>query len=339
MHLYFETMGNDEVSADLLKGKEEMYACYDYLDARYQHNRLDGKEAEDFVFSLFPGRSSSVFLDETWRRKMAEWCYEVVDHYEFSREAVDICISILDRYLCMRKVTKTILQLATMTSLNIALKVHEPRSLKLSTLIRLGRGRVTKEQIIAMEHSIVEVLGWRVNPPTIMSAIRIYLAMVDKEFDSKTKTWVEELARYLSEVSVCDYFFVTMKPTSVALACILSSFTIIAREQTLRTNYLYQKINTEINCSIEEVHDCRIRLLDIYEDCNYDVGERTPSPDTFYVPAVSGNSDYDLITSHSEFEDSTHVNESNENSVSANGMRPLQIFSSVVSLESASDDE
>ena len=34
-----------------------------------------------------------------WREQICEWCYLVVDHFDFGREAVSVTMSYLDRYL------------------------------------------------------------------------------------------------------------------------------------------------------------------------------------------------------------------------------------------------
>jgi len=323
-------MMEDEFTV-LRKKEEEIYGCADYLAPEYQHKRLGAKEAQDPVFDFSPGVSSADVLDDLLRTRICEWCYEVVDHFEFSREVVDVCMSLLDRYLSKRKVTKKVLQLAAMASLNLALKIYEPGSFKVSTLLVLSSGRVTLEHMIAMEQSILQALEWHVSPPTIMSAIRYYLAMLNKDVDSKTRSDVEELAIYLSEVSVCDYSFVTKKPTSIALACILSSFTVVFREQTLCMSDAYQMIDTKIKCSIEEVHDCRILLLDLYQHCDYHGQKRTRSPDTL-VPA-SGVHIRDDVACHTEFNDDTRTNGANDNNSSQFELRPVQIFSCYINVE------
>lgn len=123
-----------------------------------------------------------------------------------------------------------------------------------------------------------------------MSAIRQYLSLLSPEVDAQSKIDVIELSRFLSELSVCDYFFVTRKPSSTALACILTAFEGVSHDHLSR-KYRQKFVNdvyrtAKINCTISEVHECRIRLRDIYERGNYhrrkDVPEpspREPSPD------------------------------------------------------------
>jgi len=111
------------------------------------------------------------------------------------------------------------------------------------------------------------------NPPTVMVALQEYLAMLSPEMDTQSLSDVTELSRFLSELSVCDYFFVTKTPSSIALACVLTSFEGVSHEdlpRNLRQRFVNDVFRiAKINCTIEEVHLARLRLRDIYERGNY----------------------------------------------------------------------
>ncbi len=139
--------------AVLRKQEEEVYGCADYLAPEYQHKQLDIDAAS--VFESLPSDPGAGTLNDVWREKICEWCYQVVDHFDFSREVVDVSMSFLDRYLCTRQVNKKVFQLAAMTSLYLAIKMYEPSSLKISSLIGLSRGFFTSEHIVNMEQSIL----------------------------------------------------------------------------------------------------------------------------------------------------------------------------------------
>ena len=78
-----------------------------------------------------------------------------MDHFDFNREVVSVAMSYLDRYLSTRRVNKKIFQLAAMTCLYLAIKLSEPSTLKIASLIGLSRGFFTTEHIVAMEQSIL----------------------------------------------------------------------------------------------------------------------------------------------------------------------------------------
>jgi len=144
------------------------YTTKDYLAPEFQEKLSPLSEVDDLLThstgasarsaasSSSSGSSScSSGINETWREKICEWSYQVIDHFDFSREIVSVSISYLDRYLATRAVNKKTFQLAAMTSLFIAIKLYEPGKLSIPSMIELSRGYFTVEQMAAMEVSIL----------------------------------------------------------------------------------------------------------------------------------------------------------------------------------------
>lgn len=99
----------------------------------------------------------SASINEAWREKICEWSYQVVDHFDFSREIVSISMSFLDRYLSstLKLVDKKLFQLTAMTCLYLAIKLYEPGTLPMQAMIELSRGYFTVEQMTIMEMDIL----------------------------------------------------------------------------------------------------------------------------------------------------------------------------------------
>ena len=143
----------------LLKQARTVYVVRDYLKPVYQ-SKLQGVEdagAVNPVSSCCSEISSlSLGITEVWREKICEWSYQVVDHFEFSREVVSVSISLLDRYLCTQQVDKKQFQLAAMTTLYLAIKLTENGKLSMRSMIQLSRGFFTIEQMASMETTILQ---------------------------------------------------------------------------------------------------------------------------------------------------------------------------------------
>lgn len=149
----------------MLEQESRFYLTTDYLAPEFQENLTPFSEIEvdDAALrtasanasSSASGSSCSSGINETWREKICEWSYQVIDHFDFSREVVTVSISYLDRYLATRSVTKKMFQLAAMTSLFIAIKLYEPGRLSIPSMIELSRGYFMVEQMAAMELSIL----------------------------------------------------------------------------------------------------------------------------------------------------------------------------------------
>ena len=169
------------------------------------------------------GNTQSTQINEVWREKICEWCYQVVDHFDFHREVVAVAVSCLDRYLATRAVNRRIFQLAAMTALYLAIKLYEPGKLRMASLIELSRGYFLAEHIVTMEDSMLQSLGWHVHPPTSFAFVRDLVRLLPEDVAPAARHDVAELARFLTELSVCDYGLATKRPSSVALACIVNA--------------------------------------------------------------------------------------------------------------------
>ena len=115
-------------------------------------------------------------VNATCRRLMIDWSFTVIDAFGLNRETVGMAMSILDRYLSSdkgksneaRNSTK-IFQRSVITSLYIAIKIHEPTVLGVQLLVKLCRGVYTESEIITTELEILSALEWRVYNTASMS--------------------------------------------------------------------------------------------------------------------------------------------------------------------------
>lgn len=129
----------------LLLLENTTYKCTDYLERASQAQCLS---------------DSAVTINESWREKICKWTFEVIDHFEFQRETAYIALSYLDRFLSNRLVNHRTFQLASMTTLYLAIKLYEPRTLRISSLTELSRGLFVEQQVAAMELLLLRWVSW-----------------------------------------------------------------------------------------------------------------------------------------------------------------------------------
>ncbi len=198
-----------------------------------------------------------------WRRKICQWAFKVVDHFRLDREVVACALNIFDRYLtvkpmtysfgdscpcpsCQRSIDSRCFQLTAMTSLYLAMKVYSDngdeasspyRRLRLTSFVELSRGQFCAEDITAMESVILKDLKWKVHPPTPMTAVSYLIRLMPphicvpsesrKSYDLVLHV-LHELARYLTELSVCLGSICSIHSASqVAYAAILVSMDLL----------------------------------------------------------------------------------------------------------------
>lgn len=137
----------------------DSYRTVDYLAAKH----LECMDPTSFALDLcdlesaFASSSSSseTGVNEVWREKICEWSYQVIDHFDFSREVVSVAIHYLDRFLAKVQVNKKLFQLVAMTSLYMAIKIYEPGTLCMSSMIELSRGCFSPAQMAEMEMALL----------------------------------------------------------------------------------------------------------------------------------------------------------------------------------------
>ena len=256
--------------------EETVYKCESYLSTDFQESLQSACNSSSSV--AYPNLSSLLSssqntndggLTELWREKICEWCYQVVDHYDYSRETVAVALSHLDRFLCTRTVNKKIFQLAAMTSLYLAVKLNEPGILRMSSLIELSRGYFLVDHIASMEEILLRSLSWHVHPPTAIAFVRYLSLLMPDSWSTSMKLEITELSRFLAELSVCDYFFVTLKPSSVALAALITAMDFNKYSHYTSDLLSIIQANTGLDSLSPEVRDCCMRLAQMYYHGGY----------------------------------------------------------------------
>ena len=195
--------------------------------------------------SRFPHENVSI-NDASWRIKIAGWAYEVIDYFDFEREAVAIALNFVDRFMAFNHRTnvnitmnKRDYQLLTVTALFLAIKIHGVPSdhrnagvkLTLRVFVELSQHRFTGSDIERMELTLLDKLKWKLNPPLPVNFIGCLLDLLphwQTRYGHCTcqsvRLAIYKGARYLSEISV----FVTeiaflCSPLVVGFAAILIS--------------------------------------------------------------------------------------------------------------------
>lgn len=158
-------------------------------------------------------------VDGSWRQRIIEWMYGVIDHCSLRRDSVAVATYYLD--LCVAKgmiESRQNFQLAAMTALQLAIKLYDSTMVKLDSLVKLGRGQFKEADVVMMEQKMLKALKWQVHPPTPVCFLRQYLRMLPQSVSPMTRYMLAEVTRFISEISICLYRFVKYAPSSIAFA-------------------------------------------------------------------------------------------------------------------------
>jgi hypothetical protein len=261
----FFTMSTEDIASTLLvmRKQEASYHCDDYLSSH--QGGVERPQA---------GATFSPPVDAECRFKIAEWCYHVVDVCKFSRETVAIAMSYLDRYISTETglpalFDRKVFQLAAMTCLYTAIKIHEPEAMEPRVVSQLSRGAHTEEQVTDMEMEILHAIQWRMNPPTALSFITNFLALVPGVAMSKTdRDTVYELCKYQTELAVHEYRLVATDASTLAFAALMNALETVACKGIMDIMNMLAKVSSI---------DIKSNLLTELQDMLYEVVSGTSS--------------------------------------------------------------
>lgn len=254
----------DNVAALLRQEESNSYAPVDYLSMTAWHDNMYQ------LMGKHPGPDSSR-IDEYCREQICEWSYRVVDYFRIDREVVSVSLSYLDRFLGTCSCDRSMFKLAATTTLYMAVKVFHPSKLEdLGVLSDLSRGEFEMKDVAEMEQHILRALSWRLHPPTAvaMASLALEYALADGllHVSDDGMHEIKDTASFFAELSVCDYFFTTLHPSSVALASILNSLEgVLTFENDVTIQVLEQLRTLNFPMNRQQVTAARSRLWELYE--------------------------------------------------------------------------
>lgn len=218
----------DNIMAMVSQETTGAYNCTDYLSmTAWQQTVYElMKKPEHEFSSRHPVGNSRI--DEYCREQIVEWSFRVVDYFRIDREVVAMSLSFLDRFLASCRCDRSSFKLAATTTLHLAVKLLYPCKLAdLGILSDLSRGEFDMSDVSEMETHILRSLCWRLHPPTSVAFVSFLLdyffATTKSSLSMGDYDDIYHVASFFSELAVCDYFFVPMKSSSVALASILNA--------------------------------------------------------------------------------------------------------------------
>merc|ERR1711862_743370 len=190
-----------------LSRQERFYQSVDYLKLR---------------------KDTCLAVDEHCRFIMTNWCYQVLDYCDASQETGSMAISYVDRFLSSKKGSfvlndKSHFQLAVMSSLLLAIKIHESSKLETDTLSKLSRGLFSSEDINAMEQSILSALSWRLCPATPYAFLEFFLDLLPPLLPIPTKLSIMKSSQKQITLASTYYSFTMEKASSIAFAALLNA--------------------------------------------------------------------------------------------------------------------
>lgn len=209
-------------------------------------------------------------VDAECRQVMAKWCNDICDFCQYTRETAAIALNCLDRFMATADGQKILLdrnqyQLAAMTALYSAVKIHEHEAMDPALVSTLSRGSHSAQAVEAMEQRLLVAIQWRVNPPTASAFVHAISDLIPSHFmDASAKETLMELTNFQIELATCEYRFSQHSASRIAFASIMNAIESISTDGMFLENF-ERSLASAMKLEPSDTRDIRITL---YESIN-----------------------------------------------------------------------
>lgn len=212
---------------------------------------------------------------------------------------VAIALSYIDRVLSANHCAdRRTFKIIASSSLHLAMKVHFPNKWKdIGKLIPdLSQGDFAIGDLVSMEMEIVKSLTWLLNPATARCISVHILSLLEREIPASILNKIASVAIFFNELSVCDYSFVTMRKSVIAIASLLN-----ASERDINVHLCIKKVLKDFGCRIDwyEVSFARERLWALHKQTCAASTRRSSIP--FSMPEIPKTNDFPSPRSTNHF--------------------------------------
>jgi len=171
--------------------------------------------------------SSSSSVINSWRERVVQWFYDLIDHLGENRELTFIAMNVLDRYTgCCSSSNERLYELQAMSALFLAVRIGGTGNLALSQLVSMSRQpSIQEKDIMAMGKLMIASLMWDQRLLTPADFVRFF---VDEMARSTSMTQelhgaLMDSSMYLVELAVFDLSLARKRPSNVAAAAVMAA--------------------------------------------------------------------------------------------------------------------
>jgi hypothetical protein len=187
-----------------------------YMDDIVKHMRE--MELKRMPFPDYMDRQKEI--NAKMREILIDWLVEVHWKFKLKHETLFLTVNIIDRFLGHRSVSRTKLQLVGCAAMLIASKYEEIYPPIVKDFVTVTDDAYSREQIIAMESIILNVLSFNVTVPYPTRFAEKYMRFIQ---GGETFT---SLVNFLIELTLQDYKALNFLPSVTAAAAISLALTL-----------------------------------------------------------------------------------------------------------------
>jgi G2/mitotic-specific cyclin-B, other len=155
-------------------------------------------------------------INEKMRAILLDWLEEVHVKFKLMPETLYLTANLIDRFLEKKIVIRSKLQLVGVTAMLIASKYEEIYAPEVRDFVYITDKAYTREQILAMEATMLNTLDFKVSVPTVLVFLNRYLKIAGAGNDEKLTRY----ATFLVERQVQEYRMLQHAPSKIAASAV-----------------------------------------------------------------------------------------------------------------------
>ncbi|XP_025078977.1 LOW QUALITY PROTEIN: G2/mitotic-specific cyclin-B3-like [Pomacea canaliculata] len=182
------------------------------LVALYAHDIFNYYKEREAKFIIQPYLSIQPALSETMRAILVDWLVELQENFELNHETLYLAVKLLDTYCSLVPNIRDQIQLIGAAALFVACKFDERVPPPVEDFLYVCDDTYTKNEFLAMERTVLKAVNFELGRPISYRFLRRYAMCARSPIQTLT------LARYLLELSLMEYCFVSYRESLLAAA-------------------------------------------------------------------------------------------------------------------------
>jgi hypothetical protein len=189
---------------------QDPQAVTPYVEEIYQNCRE--KEVLYSVIHNYMLNQSDI--NEKMRYVLVNWLVEVHLKFKLLPETMGLAVNLVDRFLSKHSIGRDNLQLVGITCMFLAAKYEEIYPPECNDFVYISASVYTREQILAMESTILNAVEFNLTVPTSLHFLRRFSKAAGSDYPTHT------LCKYFLELALVDMRMNAYYPSATAAAAV-----------------------------------------------------------------------------------------------------------------------
>ncbi|CAI9106045.1 OLC1v1005102C2 [Oldenlandia corymbosa var. corymbosa] len=197
-------------------------------------------------------------INARMRAILVDWLIEVHRKFELMPESLYLTVNIMDRFLAMKTVPRSELQLVGMGSMLVACKYEEIWAPEVNDFIAISNNAYVRNHLLVMEKSILGKLEWNLTIPTPYVFLVRYIK-ASLPYDSE----LENMVFFFAELGLVNY-----STTILYRPSMLAASAVYAARCTLNKTPLWtETLKHQTAYAEDQLIDCAKLLVSYHSQC------------------------------------------------------------------------